>query len=41
MAFHIGQNVTYIGGHMVTMLRTDGKDGGNPTVTGSSKLARR
>lgn len=52
MSFHVGQRVTYRGGrvvyrvtaiegHMVTMLRADGKDGGNPTKTGSSNLARR
>ncbi|GAB5901189.1 hypothetical protein [Mycolicibacterium mageritense] len=52
MAFHVGQNVRYIGGRiayrvtavdgrMVTMVRVDGKDDGNATVTSSTNLARR
>ncbi|SLJ76335.1 hypothetical protein [Mycobacteroides abscessus] len=52
MSFRVGQHVTYRGGrvvyrvtategHMVTLLRADGKDDGNPTKTSSSNLAGR
>ncbi|AKF15175.1 hypothetical protein SEA_MINDY_147 [Mycobacterium phage Mindy] len=49
--FHVGQSVKYAGGrvrfivkstdgHMVTMVRADGRDGGNETTTSYTNLRK-